>query len=1271
MAKKEKNKRLLNASAYALLQDAEKRRAIKLSGGYYVLYPKELQPAQLKVIKNERDYNETTAKTKRNEAKNSLVEEVTINDFKKTNQMLGQFIMNGSSLLEKDWRLFKKASPEMDWVKKSLAALNNTLGEGLAEYINKNGVFDEKAYLEKINTAFEEFIAAAQNYADSRSPSSWAGKRRRRRVVDLLNNAKKMKGSLKTMVDSVKQGSIEFEKMDAQTKTGLTSWNLINQVNYQETTEIEWQNQGNSTDVYRIKLKGEDNKEYYLKENLPFLNENMQGFLTRRIKQLDISKNNRGANGDKRLVEQRLLKISDKDYNNCKTLLENLSNALKNTEEEGKQALSDKFAAYFAHNFDNIFAEREIYNDLVGTVDENDLDQLIENSKNDMEKEALRVRKQVLEDRGINTAGSAIPEKELSAAQWIKIKLKLDDNKDKLFYDSIKNLTDDEIETLFRVTLGKEVELFGQMSANKMQSGEDKAAINNTATSRVAEHLGFDDVITKSKTMLVKFPRRDGSEVTQLCTVCEAAPGLELIDLMKMAEKSGKKIVFSPEANRQRLRLQAIDTLTLQKDRHGRNLKCLHEIDPETGNIIIKTIKAYDNDMSFDAVSLLEAFDEASGEPKRNQFLPAMNTVVKKDSALYKYVLGSYFGVDTLSMPAKAEVPVVKLGGGTNMYVNLKERGGLSFGPKLVWNGENAIQYAGTINTVFRSYDNQLIINKVSPEEIQKMREEAKNFQYFPKDHSFEDEADKDKAFLIEYSKYKFVELSEKIREIWLRPAAERKEMEKKAKAEKKSTNDARIFYRTDLSDEQIIKLDGLIKEIEELEKKFDFSGVCNSMAVPLIDCFNKSVKYMYYTVYGDTIDYRMMTQAKDYDAIKSLMNKNGDLEIPSLLHYDHEAFKSLQKSVADYKNPDSLAVHKLKELGLSDEKINALAQRNEEMLEKIKDASQKAEIFYKAAGWKTSPKNKFFLDKEDYKDLDNLSDYAINPANTYLAIDNDNYLAGQKFMMNVKGKQTMVSYEQLMNGQEKLKAENYNDYIMNDEKRWKYEDNEKVNKKAYESNTANQSSVSTNAVRYMKCSLDDAIYAISHNEIKDKQQLSEKFWEVLYNKRILSEMSKAKQPYNVDKIRERMKPDSQMRTAYKAEFNTEEGRLFNQQMERLAEEVFREGNHKKMTGEVFEKVVDKAFKRSIKSIFKGINDQNVVDKNAKIEGIAKAATKMKDIAKLHGVAINQEEILNKFISKNPNAFTAEQANKLKEAMKPAAEKAPGKQNIINAVPKK
>ena len=78
-----------------------------------------------------------------------------------------------------------------------------------------------------------------------------------------------------------------------------------------------------------------------------------------------------------------------------------------------------------------------------------------------------------------------------------------------------------------------------------------------------------------------------------------------------------------------------------------------------------------------------------------------------------------------------------------------------------------------------------------------------------------------------------------------------------------------------------------------------------------------------------------------------------GDLEIPSLLHYDFEAYTNLKALQKSLENKGGKVSADLKNLNFRDKKIEALKVRCNEMVEMIEDAKRKAEAFYELAGWK------------------------------------------------------------------------------------------------------------------------------------------------------------------------------------------------------------------------------------------------------------------------------------------------------------------------------
>ena len=1256
----EKHNRLMKQEQYNALSDEQKRRAVKLNGGYYILYPLELQEEAFKLKESLKNTSVSNQLTARDDAVRHLGEDLTVNDFKKKNQELSNFMINANSVLDKDWRLFKKASPEMDWVKKSLNALNAVLREDMKQYVNENGLFDAKKYTERLDQAYDEFITAAQNYCDVKNPSSPPGKRRKKQVAALLKRVKQMKLDTKTIADAAREGAIDFKTEDPEK---MNSYTLVNGVKAKiaDPVTVKWQNEGNSTDVYRLQLIGTDGKVYYLKENLPFLNENIGAFLSRRTKQLEASKRFANSNNpeDKNKAEERLSKITDADYDFGVRFLKNLSNQLNSVSDDKASAEEEKISKYFAHNFDDLFWRHNMNNlaaTYIANAGEKSIDELIEEAGNDkLRVAALQYAKSVMEKQKENGGEQAAPAetfKVMSATDWLKKELGLTEKNDKAFLDSLKGMSDEQIQTMFRVTMGKEVELFGQMSAQKMQTGTDTAAINNTATSRIAEHLGFDDVITKSQTALVKFTRRDGTEVNQICTLSEEAPGKELVDLMKEAEKKGKQLIYSSEAIRDLNRLFLIDTLCLQKDRHGRNFKCETEPDPTTGNIIIKSVKAYDNDMSLDAITLKDAFKTGErGELEKVQFLPSLNTKVEKNSALYKHILGSYFGVDVLTPPEEVPTPKINI---SNIRGYELKGDVLGFGPFMMWRRKPIRDYKD-FTALWGGWNNARSVrfkNKPDEETLQKIQAEMKELGV-PFDPKNENDSYRNYAYA------KLLQLSNKIKDIWDDPDY----------AKNGWQNYLKQGMKKQFTLEERIELGKAVDELKKLGKQFDFSEVTREGA-PVIDAFIQSVSFVHDMTYADNMENRMLRQVKDYKLLKELTDSAGNLVLPNMLHVDKEGFDAIEKRARDYADPNSMAYQKLKELGMSDDKIQALAAREQEIVDNIKAAEKKAQAFYKLAGWDKEPENKFKLEKEDYKNLKSMTHFAINPGNTYLAVDNENYLAGQTFMMKKGDGFVKVPYKDLMNANEIKAAEEYNKYIQNDEKRWKY-GAEKNNKKFDKANTADVTANAFNAKDYIQCCMKDQIHEISHKEIQSKEELAQKIKNVMFLRGLaegLEHMANIDQPVKISKAIEYMQPASPLRQKFNEALNfgneipknvpinkVEAGQFYVIVFNQGLDEIYKENNFKQLDDASLKKFNEICIEKTFGKVFDKLKDVNAVN-----EYVAEDALNVCKIAQNTGV--KPEVAFENFTKKHPNAVPANIAEQVKTGIQAMHQNAPVKE---------
>jgi hypothetical protein len=403
--------------------------------------------------------------------------------------------------------------------------------------------------------------------------------------------------------------------------------------------------------------------------------------------------------------------------------------------------------------------------------------------------------------------------------------------------------------------------------------------------------------------------------------------------------------------------------------------------------------------------------------------------------------------------------------------------------------------------------------------------------------------------------------------------------------------------------------------------------------------------------------------ESKNYDKIKKLFDNEGNIVVPNLLHYDKEAFLQLQKSYEDLQNPNSLAVQRLKELGFSQEKIDALKKRNKEQLDNLIEAQETAKLFYEAAGWTTKPQCEFFLEKGDYKKLDGLKDLAVDPGKTYLAVDNDNYLVGQSFMMNVGDKQKLVKYTDLMSSTELQKAEDYNRYIQDDKKRWKYEVHEKHNKKYNDNCMTDTVSTAHNAERYVDACKNDAIYNLSHTLSENAADLNKKVEDVLFADRLKGEMKNLKEPIKVSDIKVMTEDNSNLRKAFKNELKSDAGKIFMHHVNAGSNNLIQGQEFRKFSDVSFNKFTDSCFEKSMNSIF-----DKMKDNKAEPEKVINSLKEMKRFAGNVGKEINIENSLNNYIQKNPGALNDVKINQIKESIKPAPQAPQKKQEQLKHV---
>ncbi len=110
----------------------------------------------------------------------------------------------------------------------------------------------------------------------------------------------------------------------------------------------------------------------------------------------------------------------------------------------------------------------------------------------------------------------------------------------------------------------------------------------------------------------------------------------------------------------------------------------------------------------------------------------------------------------------------------------------------------------------------------------------------------------------------------------------------------------------------------------------------------------------------------------------------------------------------------------------LSQAQIEATYQRVVDTIKRMELMEKKAEPFLKRQAQKEGKSSyKFFFNADDYYNLSRLSDYAVDPGNSYLAIDNEQFL------------QANYDFQKFMTNQEKADAKNARNKILTDPKRW------------------------------------------------------------------------------------------------------------------------------------------------------------------------------------------------------------------------------------------
>jgi len=242
----------------------------------------------------------------------------------------------------------------------------------------------------------------------------------------------------------------------------------------------------------------------------------------------------------------------------------------------------------------------------------------------------------------------------------------------------------------------------------------------------------------------------------------------------------------------------------------------------------------------------------------------------------------------------------------------------------------------------------------------------------------------------------------------------------------------------SELTEEELTKLGALTYEIQKIHENYDFTDVHLTGAIKaiferwgyldrvmpvtddehrgVVEAWLDSLLYYLTNAYGHD---KAFMRGYDSKKIKSLgavreleikkgenkPGEEGDLYVPTMLHFSYKAYRNLQRMQKKLKEGENNSLLKdLADSNITDQqsgnqkrsKLTALRMRVDQQLKQLKEAEKAAKIFYKAKGY-TGVHAKFFLTDEEAEQIKDLREFTWNAGETYLAIDNDEYLAGQE----------------------------------------------------------------------------------------------------------------------------------------------------------------------------------------------------------------------------------------------------------------------------------
>ena len=1036
-----------------------------------------------------------------------------------------ELVKNSAELLirDKKWTrfFFAKESPEMKKVKQSVAYLNNLLDKDVQTKIsNGTETVDVEYLLNTIIPAYQTAYDACDTYINVRSAEGEKkgyGLRRLNKVKGMFKSLRREMTEIKLVVDNL-QSSQKINFMEKDDLLGERIMNehkmsvrhLMGEVVRRKAVVCRFMPEGNSSNTYRVRVKGTDDKYYYVKKEETLLNEDLPGYLDNRLAELTRSKNikvdnkqkKRGADyirsqdkrieeinmqvldkkmteedGDKEIQkirsereELRLENILDeKDYDYGIRLLTTMQNKINSLRGDNKDAQIKRYVQFFAHDFDEFFRRMKETNAKAAKFaqDAGQIDELI----NTLEAQKPKNWKQQVDDlKKLKKNGL----RQMSELEWLeahKEDLGINDGNGNELMAILREMGSDQadperISRLFQRTLGKEAELFGQQASRSGTSASDVLAANNTATSRLATRFGFDDIVTKSfkgKLEMVEVGQTK-SKVNNV-TFSEEAPGEELLQICQDAQKLQKEkgleksiVHYSPQAMRDLSRMHTFDLMTCQTDRHWRNIKSNVKKTVKNGEPvwIIQNAKCYDHDQSFGTKDLKAYFkdvkDEGTGETKTvgEGFLKPIMMTVSKNSNIYKYAVqnkmtnpekGKQIAVGYKNFLGSIELPKSKTKSLDDATVEYKARQK----EKVKKDQYTHAPYTMTqrIISKFKWEDPDKLLLNGSKEQLDDQNEKIE--AVVKRNPGMKKEAERFFTLMYKLCFATSVPAKDQITGVYdvvdtfLYDTEE--ELDKvKDKMGYNDPNIAKPMLRKTFIKE--------FRELTELYNSLDLTHLEEDLDMYAPYSFaggSKTVGYYDYTFQSVFHLFKLKLQEnpeKTNKAIEALAKeeseqKNKEIEkavedeakkkgkslskkeketairerkqkeesdtvrVPAILHMDLKAYQQIKNAYESEAELETL----LMDLELTSDKKEALKKRLKQILD---DADEAAKVVNEWADKKGLPMNaierKFLLTEEEFKQVKNITDMALDPGESYFSVEDSQFMTGNEMMQKYLG---------------------------------------------------------------------------------------------------------------------------------------------------------------------------------------------------------------------------------------------------------------------------